>query len=112
VKKRNIEYTFEIHTVKVPTVLVKVKQQVVRLLLAGQDCCDAAQGKHSCLVQPAMCPGGIEQAGLIVDRTAAQHCQQAGVWQREQQGRASGSAVLLAILWSNAGTQVHGELRP
>jgi hypothetical protein len=63
---------------------VQVYQHIIRLPLLSHSYVNAAERQSSCLVQPAMGPGGIKQAALVLCCTALQHCQQAGVWQGQQ----------------------------
>jgi hypothetical protein len=57
----------DINTAHMLAVLAKVHQHTIHLLLSGQLCCDAVQCHHSCLVQPAVRPGGTKkQAALVV----------------------------------------------
>ena len=77
--------SLEDHVLNVMAVLVHVQQRAVALLLLGHDCVDAAEDLHCCMVEPAVGPGGTEQAALV-GGTVLQHLLQACVWQRQQEG--------------------------
>ena len=67
--------TLQQHAAHMLAMLAKVRQQaVIQLLLCPHVYCDATECHHSCLVQPAVCPGSAEQAGGVVYQTL-QHCQ-------------------------------------
>jgi hypothetical protein len=72
-------------TVHVLAMLAQVQQHAIRLMLCAQGGVDAAQRCYSCLVQPAVGPGGNDQAAVVA--APLQHCQQAGVWQVQQSER-------------------------
>jgi hypothetical protein len=63
----------------------EVQQHAVCLLLSVPDCCNAAQGQRSSLMQPAVGSGSAEHTALVIGCTALQHRQQAGVRQRQKQ---------------------------
>jgi hypothetical protein len=73
----NVSFELYADAVDVLVVLADKHQHTVYLLLSGHDSCDAAECQRSSLVQPAVGPGCIEQAALIISCTALQHCQQA-----------------------------------
>jgi hypothetical protein len=74
----------QLQAVDMAAVPVQVLQHTVHLLLLRHSCADAVQRCYSGLVQPAVGPGGTEQAALVISCTALQHCQQAGVRQGQQ----------------------------
>jgi hypothetical protein len=76
--------TLEIDAVNMLSVCRQVVQHVVNLLLLLEHGYDAAQRCASCMVQPAVGPGGPEQAALVGSCNMLQHCLQAGVWQLQQ----------------------------
>ena len=66
-------------TADILSVTAQVQLQAVHLLLIHIRC-DAAEGFHSCPVQPAVGPGCAAHDALFAS-TEAQHQQQTGVWQ-------------------------------
>jgi hypothetical protein len=79
-----IRITAEADAVYVLSMLQEVQQQAVHLPLPLHACCaEAATCQHSCLVQPAVCPGSAVQGGWVIS-TVLQHCQQTWVWQFHQ----------------------------
>jgi hypothetical protein len=75
----------KLNAANVLAVLCEVQPHTVQLLLMMQNCADTAGCQHGCLVQPAVGPSSAEQAARVVS-TAAQHFQQTGIWQLQQQG--------------------------
>jgi hypothetical protein len=73
------EGPLEINAVNVLAMVGQVPQHTANMLLCKHSF-DAVSSQCNCLVQPAVGPGSTEQAAGVVS-TAAQHRNQAGVWE-------------------------------
>ena len=63
-------YYYDTNTVNVAAMPAQLRQHAVQLLLMADICRDVTQRCRSCLVQPAVGPGGTEQAALVIGCTA------------------------------------------